>query len=135
MRIGYQRLPLTQPSVQDPSTFNQLLAAKNRANTGRRRSSVRNTVRGVSEDGRTHRRWGSAISIRRRVGKGEAIRTERIPVDLAEVIADESVALVGILKLQDISRTLSFGDFQRMTSVARWGISLRVSACVRSHGG
>ena len=135
MRIVYQRLPSNQPSGQDSRTLTQPLAAKNRTNTGRSGGSIRNAIGGVSKDGRTHRGWGSAISIRRRVRKGEAIRTEWIPVDLAEVIADESVALVGILKLQDISRTLACGDFQRMTSIAGWGISLRVFACVGSHGG
>ena len=58
------------------------------------------------------------MGIGRRVREREPPLTERIAVDLAEIIADLAVALIRVLKLQDIARTFRHGDFQRMTPVA-----------------
>ena len=74
------------------------------------------------------------MRIRRRIRKREAILTERIAVDLAEIIADIPVALVRVFKLQDIGRAFGHGDLERMASVGFRAVGLGVGAGVGGEG-
>ena len=74
------------------------------------------------------------MRIRRRVREREPPLTERIAVDLAEIIADIAVALVGIFKLQDVGRAFVLGDLERMTPVGLRAVSLGVGAGVGGEG-
>ena len=108
----------------------QLLPAKYRTNPIGSSCSIRNAIRWIREDGRAIRSRRTAKRVRRRIRKTKTPGPKRIPVDLAEIIADVPVSPIRILKLQNIPRTARYGDFQRMTPIARRGISLRVSPCV-----
>ena len=74
------------------------------------------------------------MRIRRCVREREAPLTERIAVDLAEIIADIAVALVRVFKLQDVGRALRDGDLERVTSIGRRAIGLGVGAGVGGEG-
>lgn len=90
----------------------QRLPAKNGTDALGSGASIRNAIGRIREDGRTVRSGRSAIRIRRRVCKAEAVTTERVSIDLAEIIADVAIAFVRVLKLQDISRSARDGDFE-----------------------
>ena len=94
-------------------------------------ASIRNAIGRIREDGRTIRSGRSAVRSRRRVRKAEAVRTERVSIDLAEIIADVAIAFVRVLQLQDIARSARDGDFKRMAAVT-FG---RVGFGVTSGGG
>ena len=74
------------------------------------------------------------MRIRRRIREREAPLTERIAVDLAEIIADVAVALVGVFKLQDVGRAFGHGDLERMASIGRRAVGLGVGARVGGEG-
>ena len=74
------------------------------------------------------------MRIRRRVREREAPLTERIAVDLAEIIANVPIALIRVFKLQYVGRAFRHGDLERMTSIGRRAISLGVSAGVGGEG-
>ena len=124
---------MTAPSTQPPRDPG-LLPAQDRANPIRRQCSVRNAVCRLREDSRTaSRRWG-AVGVRRGVCKREAIWTERVPVDLAEIIADFAIAFVRVFELQDIRRPARDRHLERVAPVARGGVSFRVCSSVCGHG-
>ena len=74
------------------------------------------------------------MRIHRRIREREPPLTKRIAIDLAKIIADIAVALVGVFKLQDIGRAFVYGDLERMTSVGRGAVSLGVGAGVGGKG-
>lgn len=115
---------LTRCHLQSPTKLYpghlppQSLPAKNRTNPVRSGGSVRNAICWIREDSRTIRRGRSAEYIRRRVRQAESPGTEGIPIDLAQIIADLPISCIRIFELQDIARSLGYGNFQRVTSVA-----------------
>ncbi len=107
------RLPTTP---QKPSNLHNL-SAKSDTNAITNWAVMRNTISRVSEHtGTRGSRW-SAMALeatRIRARKRESVRTEWIPIDLAEVIADLAGASVRILELQnrllDLSGHLAYLD-------------------------
>lgn len=68
-----------------------------------------------------------------RIGAGhcETVLTERVAVELADIVPQHRV-VVGIFKLQDVSRPGRRTDFYRLLSFATWNVSLRPCATVCS---
>ena len=108
----------------------QVLPAEYRTNAVRSGGSIRNAIRRSREDSRAIRSRRSAVRISRGIRKTKAPGTKWVPVDLTKIIADIPVPFVCVFKLQDISRTARCGDFEGMSSIGGWGISLRVCPCV-----
>ena len=74
------------------------------------------------------------MRVLRLVRERETPLTERVAVDLAEIVADLAVALVRVFKLQDVGRAFGHGDLERMAPVGRRSIRLGVSAVVGGEG-
>lgn len=123
-------------SVQTHSHSSKLLIlpAKDRASPLRSGSSIRNAIRRLREDSRTTRRRRRTISIPRRVRERKPPLTEWVPVDLAEVVADVAIALIRVLKLQDISRPFRHRDFQRMAPIRCLAVCFGIGASVGIEG-
>lgn len=111
-----------------PLLTTNLLPAKSSTGAHRISASIRGAIRRLGEDGRTVRRRRRAKRVRRRIRQTEPPLTERVPIDLAEIIADEAIPLVRILELQNIRAAADRGDFDRVATVAGGGVGFRVCA-------
>ena len=114
--------------------MNPKLPTKNRASPLRRRRRVRNPIRRLRKNSRTIRRRRRTIRIRRRIRETESVLTERISVDLAQIIANLPIALIRVLKLQDVGRAFIHGDLERMASVGRGTVGFGVCTGVGGEG-
>ena len=136
-QTGSNDLATTSSSPYKPLPHSHVahrLPAKNRPSPLGSRRGIRNPIRRLRKDSRTTRSRRRAMGIRRRIRKSEAPLTERIPIDFAKIIADIPIALIRILKLQDIARPFRRGDFERMTPIGRRTVRFRVCARVGVEG-